>query len=123
MNARLTLGEKLKDLRTAKKLKLDEDEYLRYRISERFNLLMLNLFEAHKKDKLPSEQAEVIADMKESVKTYLDTQKTEEANKAKAIVMCKQLGLNTSKLDDEEWRVLMKVLENAKPVKRANKRK
>lgn len=28
---------------------VDEDEYLRYRISERFNLLMKNLFDAHKK--------------------------------------------------------------------------
>ena len=61
--------------------------------------------------------------MKEMVESFLDTQKTETTNKAKAIVLCKELGLNTAKLDDEEWRVLMKVLGNAKQVKRANKRK
>jgi hypothetical protein len=102
---------------------VDEDEYLRYRISERFNLLMVSLFEAHKKDKPTAELANAIAEMKESVEVFLDTQKTEAANKAKAIVLCKQLGLNTAKLTDEEWRVLMKTLGNAAPVRRVNKRK
>lgn len=102
---------------------VDEDEYLRYRISERFNLLIKNLFAAHKQDKLPPDQADMLAEMKEDVQTFLDTQKTETANKGKAIVLCKKLGLNTSKLDDEEWRVLMKVLDASAPIKRAKKRK
>lgn len=102
---------------------VDEDEYLRYRISERFNMLMVSLFEAHKKDKLSPEQAEAMADMKEQIDTFLDARKTESASKAKAIVMCKNLGLNTAKLTDEEWRVLMKTLENSAPVRRVKKRK
>ncbi len=65
----------------------------------------------------------MLADMKEQVETYLDVQKTKTANKAKAIVMCKQLGLNTSKLTDEEWRVLIKVLDASAPVRRVKKRK
>lgn len=102
---------------------VDEDEYLRYRISERFNLVMKSLFENHKTDKLPPEQADMLAEMKEDVQTFLDTQKTETANKGKAIVLCKKLGLNTSKLTDEEWRVLMKVLDASAPVRRVKKRK
>lgn len=102
---------------------VDEDEYLRCRISERFTMVMRSLFDAHKKDKLPPEQTEVITDMKETVETFLDTRKTEAANKAKAIVLCKNLGMNTSNLTDEEWRVLMKVLNTAASVKRAKKRK
>ncbi|MGL5254002.1 MAG: hypothetical protein ACRC9L_03175 [Brevinema sp.] len=31
---------------------IDEDEYLRYRISERFNMVIKSLFESHKTDKL-----------------------------------------------------------------------
>lgn len=61
--------------------------------------------------------------MKETVEAFLDTRKTEAANKAKAIVLCKNLGMNTSNLTDEEWRVLMKVLNTAASVKRAKKRK
>jgi hypothetical protein len=96
---------------------VDEDDYLRYRISERFKLVIRSLFDNHKKDKLPPRQADMLADMKERVQTYLDVQKTETANKAKASVVCKQLELNTTKLTDEEWRVLKKVLNHASPVK------
>ena len=102
---------------------VDEDEYLRYRISERFNLVMKSLFDNHKKDKLPPEQSDMVSEMKEQVQTYLDAQKTEPANKAKAIVLCKQLGLNASHLTDEEWRVLMKVLDSSAPMRRMKKRK
>ncbi|MDL2218363.1 helix-turn-helix domain-containing protein [Christensenellaceae bacterium OttesenSCG-928-M15] len=102
---------------------VDEDEYLRSRISERFNMVMKSLFDSHKKDKPSPEYADMLAEMKEDVQTFLDTQKTETVNKGKAIVLCKKLGLNTSKLDDEEWRVLMKVLDASAPVKRAKKRK
>ncbi len=102
---------------------VDEDEYLRYRIAERFNMLMVSLFEAHKKDKPSPELAEAVAEMKESVEVFLDKQKTEAANKAKAILLCKQLGMNTANLTDEEWRVLMKTLGNAAPLRRVKKRK
>ena len=96
----------------------DEDDYLRHRISERFNDLMKSLIAAHKKDPLPAEQAANLQDMKEQIQTYLDTQKTESAQKAKAIVLCKQLGLN-----DEEWRVLLKVLESSEKLKQGRKRR
>lgn len=102
---------------------VDEDEYLRYRISERFNMVMKSLFDSHKKDKPSPEYADMLAEMKEDVQTFLDTQKTETANKGKAIVLCKKLGLNTAKLTQEEWEVLMKVLNNSAPVRRAKKRK
>ena len=44
-------------------LVVDEDDYLRYRISERFNLIMKSLFDAHKKDALPNEQADTLQDL------------------------------------------------------------
>lgn len=102
---------------------IDEDDYLRHRISERFNDMMKSLFAAHKSDPLPAEQAAAIQEMKEQMQTYLDTQKTETAQRAKAIVLCKQLGLNASKLNDEEWRVLMKVLEGSDKFKQGRKRR
>ena len=102
---------------------VDEDDYLRHRISERFNDMMKSLFAAHKKDPLPEEQANALQEMKDQMQTFLDTQKTESANKAKAILFCKQIGLNASKLDDEEWRVLMKVLESSDKYKQGRKRR
>lgn len=35
---------------------------------------------------------------------------------------CKQLGLNASKLDDEEWRAMMKVLERSPLLKRRGRK-
>lgn len=102
---------------------VDEDDYLQFRISERFNRLMAHLYEAHIKDKPSPEQPDMVADMKEQIETYLDTRKTEEASKAKAILLSKQLGLNTAKLTDEEWRVLMKVLSTSPIRRRVKKRK
>ena len=46
---------------------VNEDEYLRFRISERFNLVMKSLFDNHKTDKLPPEQADMLNEMKEDV--------------------------------------------------------
>ena len=102
---------------------INEDEYLRYRISERFNEIMKSLFEAHKKDALSPEHNEVIEDMKNMIQGYASDRKTEPENKSKAILLCKQLGLNTSKLDDEEWKVLMGVLERSPVLKRGGRRR
>jgi hypothetical protein len=101
---------------------IDEDEYLRFRISERFNEIMKSLFEAHKKDGLSEEQAEVMNDMKEMVQSYLHNKKTETAAKAKVLLLCKQMGLNATKLDEEELRVLIKVLECSPLAKRGRRK-
>ena len=96
---------------------IDEDEFLRYRISERFNEIMKSLFETHKKDGLPLEQNEIVEEMKDLVQTYLKNKESETDDKAKALLLCKQLGLNAAKLDDEEWKVLMKVLGGSPKLK------
>ena len=62
MNARLTLGAKLKDLRVAKKLKLADVETV---IGISTSTLQ----------RLESEQAEAISEMKETVETVPDAQK------------------------------------------------
>ena len=65
---------------------------------------MKSLFDAHRKDALSPEHAEVIEDMKSLVQSYMTDRKTEPEAKAKALLLCKQLGLNASKLDDEEFK-------------------
>jgi len=55
---------------------VNEDEYLRFRISERFNSLLKSLFEAHKTDKLSPEHNETIEDMKAMMQGYVEDKKT-----------------------------------------------
>ena len=101
---------------------VDEDAYLRYRISERFNVIMKNLFDAHKKDALPDEQASVIKDMKAVLQDYPAQQKQEEQARWKMTYLAKQIGLNISGLDDEELRVLMKTLQGSDLYKKSSRR-
>ena len=102
---------------------IDEDEYLRFRISERFNKFLKSLFDAHRGDKLSPEQSETIDDIKNLVQGYLSDRKTAPEAKAKFFTLCKQLGLNASKLDDEELRVMMKVLKRSPLLNRGGRRK
>ena len=101
---------------------VDEDEYLRYRISERFNVIMKSLFDAHKKDALPDEQASVIMDMKTALQDYPAQQGQEEKAKWKLTQLAKQLGLNITKLDEDELRVLMKTLQGSDLYKKSGRR-
>ena len=92
---------------------VDEDEYLRFRISLAFNALMKKLFDAHKKDALPEEQASVIHEFKTVFEEYPVYKENEEKAKYKYVLLTKQLGLNVKHLTDEENRVLMKALEKS----------
>ena len=102
---------------------VDEDEYLRYRITERFSVLMKALFDAHKKDALSDEQMDIVKDIKAGLQTYEEKKKTESSERAKLALLCKQVGLNINKLTDEEIRVLVKALENSDLYKRARRKK
>ena len=102
---------------------VDEDEYLRYRITERFSALMRSLFEAHKKDALPEEQAGILDELRTGFKNYLDDKEKQGAERAKLILFAKQIGLNISKLSDEQIALLMETLRESDAYKRNRRRK
>ena len=99
---------------------IDEDEYLRYRISERFNSIMKSLFDAHKKDTAPIEQLPFVSEIEKDTQTYLDNK--DNPAKGKLIILAKQIGLNLTKLSDDEIFILIKALEKSEISKR-NRRK
>ena len=102
---------------------VDEDEYLRYRITERFSILMKALFDAHKKDALPDEQASIINEIKAGYQTYLADKETESSQRAKFALLEKQIGLNVSKLTDEEIKVLTKAFQESDLYKKSRRHK
>lgn len=102
---------------------VDEDEYLRYRISERFNVLMKNLFDAHKKDALPDEQASVLLELKDVMKDYPLQKEKEEKARWQLTLLAKQIGLNITELDDVELRALMKALHKSEKYRQGRKRR
>ncbi|MCL2427370.1 MAG: helix-turn-helix domain-containing protein [Oscillospiraceae bacterium] len=101
---------------------VDEDDYLRYRISVEFNALMKELFGAHKKDALPEEQASVIHELKSVFEEYPVHKENEEKAKHKYMLLAKQIGLNVKDLTDEEHRALIKALEKSDAIKRRRRK-
>ena len=102
---------------------VNEDEYLRYRISERFNELMKKLFDAHKKDALPETEMDALKEIKEGLKTYQQEKENQTAARAKLALLAKQIGLNIGELTDEEIAALMKALEKSQVLKKYRGRK
>ena len=98
---------------------IDEDEYLRYRISERFNTLMKSLFDKHKKDALPDEQASIKMEMKTELQDYPARKEKEERARWKMGLLAKQIGLNLKNLTDEETAILLKALQDSDLYKKA----
>ncbi|MDL2293463.1 helix-turn-helix domain-containing protein [Ruminococcaceae bacterium OttesenSCG-928-D13] len=104
---------------------VDEDDYLRQKISERFNDVVRALFAAHKKDALDEKQSDELLEMKDLVKLYLDEKEGgREEGRAKVTVFAKQIGLNVSGLSDDEILLLTRVLERSQKYRRtAGKRR
>ena len=82
---------------------------------------MKSLFGAHKKDAPPDERTEMMDEVKEAAKTYLS--RRDDPVYGKLIVLGKQLGLNLSKLSDEEMNALYKALQRSDVYKRGKKRR
>ena len=97
-----TVGDRDEVMNFLQNSVINEDDFLRYRISERFNDIIKSLFDAHRRDPLSPEHTEAIEDMKSLVQSNMTDRKTESEIRAKFYMLCKQLGLNATQLDEEE---------------------
>lgn len=79
---------------------------------------MKSLFDSHKKDALSDGQFCIVEEMKSDIQDYLKNRETETKGKAQMILWAKKLGLNISKLSDEEQRVFIRVLKDSEVVKK-----
>ena len=105
---------------------VDEDEYLRYRITERFSEMMKSIYDAHRKDASPDEETNVVKNMKAALEDYKVDEADEEKARIKFHILTRELGLNTKELTQEEIAVLMKALQKSnkfKSIRRQGKRR
>jgi len=96
---------------------VDEDEYLRYRISERFSEMMKSIYDTHKKDASPDEETDVVKNMKSALDDYKVEETDEEKARIKFHILTRELGLSTKELTKEEISVLMKALQKSNKFK------
>ena len=102
---------------------VDEDEYLRFRITERFSALMKSMYDAHKKDAHPDEETDIVSEMKEALQDYVSIENNETKARAKFHMFTKQIGLNTAHLSQDELKVLMKALSKSDKLKRGYRKR
>ena len=96
---------------------VDEDEYLRFRITERFAEMMKSIYDTHKKDASPSEETNLVKNMKAALENYKIEETDEEKARIKFHILTRDLGLNTKELSQEEIAVLMKALQKSNKFK------
>jgi transcriptional regulator with XRE-family HTH domain len=99
---------------------IDEDEYLLYRISERFNVIMKSLFDKHEKLAPPAENP-IVTEFEKDMQYYLDNR--DNPARAKLTLLAKQIGLNLKHLTDEQIMILMKALESSALYKKSARRR
>ena len=95
---------------------VDEDEYLLYRISERFNVIMKSLFDKHEKN-APHPENPIVSQFEKDIQYYLDNR--DNPARAKFTILAKQIGLNISKLSEEQIALIMQALESSNLYKKA----
>jgi len=100
---------------------VDEDEYLRFRIAKRFNELMKSMYDTHKKNVMLDEEPDVVRELKDALQKYPTHESSEKKAKQKMVILADQLGLNISKLSQEEIEVLMKTLSDSDLYKRSKR--
>lgn len=90
---------------------INEDDYLRFRISESFNQVMKNLFEAHKEDSF-AEQSDISQEFKEIIEIYKHTKKNPnyKEERRQLYVLGKILKMNINQLTDTEANIMCKAL-------------
>ena len=74
---------------------------------------MRSLFDAHKKDAMTDEQADILRDMTTAIRDYPTQQGQEEKARWKVTQLARQIGLNVSELSAEEIDILMKTLRRS----------
>lgn len=88
----------------------DEDAFLLNKVTERFKILLMDLYREYKNNAPYDEQTDVIKILSEDLDGYI---KSKEKPRAKLNFLAKQIGLNTKHLSEDELKILMKAIQKS----------
>lgn len=112
-----TVPEEERDeyIATLKEGSIDGDDYLRFRLSQRFDKIARSLYAAHKKEAEAETGGGYIKSLMEQMEKIQSAQtETGVAEDAKLALLADQLGVNMSKSTDDEKRSLLSFLGRSK---------
>lgn len=114
----INLQDKEEILTTLREAFIDENACLRYRITERFHVVLQKLFEQHKQNVTNEAETLIVDKIEESLDTYFEASTKNDYLNVQ--VAMKQLGINSSDFSEEEKAVLEKCLSKANLTKATN---
>jgi len=109
---------------TLKEASIDPDDYLRYRLSQRFDKLAKSLYGEHKKESQSEVNNGYINTLGEQVQKYQDVKdETNSAEQAKLAILADQLGVDLKKTSKDEKQSMLGFLSRSRFVKFIKRRK
>jgi transcriptional regulator with XRE-family HTH domain len=109
---------------TLMEAQIDPDDYLRFRLAQRFDKIAQSLCEAHKKEALAETGGGFLKTLGEQIKKYQAVKdETGSAEQAKLAILADQMGVDAKKATEEERRTMMNFLSRSKFISFFKKRK
>ena len=104
---------------------IDPDDYLRFRLTRRFEKIAQGLYDEHKKEALPSKAGQnYYAELQNQWQTFQSTKdETDSTEQAKIAVLADQIGVDMKKATEEEKKSLHSFFKRSKFKRFIRKRK
>ena len=104
---------------------IDGDDYIRYRLTRRFDEIAQSLYESHKKEtQIEANGGNLLKIFTEQLSKYEDTnEETGSIEEAKIAVLADQMGINIEKAPEEEKKALHNLFKRSKFKQFIRKRK
>lgn len=94
---------------------IDPDDYLRFRLSQRFDKIAQSLYDEHKKEAQAENGPGYLKSLAEQVKKYQAIkEETGNAEQAKLAILADQMGVNIKKTTDEEKKTMLSFFSRSK---------
>lgn len=107
-----------------KEVQINGDDYLRFRLSRKFEEIARGLYDAHSKETQSQQAVSYLSMFEEHVQTFQDAKdETGSSEEAKLATIADQWGVNLKKAPDEEKQSVMSFLSRSKFAQFFRKRK
>lgn len=94
---------------------IDPDDYLRFRLSQRFDKIAQSLYDEYKKEAQAENGPGYLKSLAEQVKKYQAIkEETGNAEQAKLAILADQMGVNIKKTTDEEKKTMLSFFSRSK---------
>lgn len=114
-------GENDPHIRLLKAAHIEEDTYFDQMVHRDIDGIIRDIRQAHKKDSASAPDLSIVDEIKCSIEEAACFQGSSEEKRV--VVLCRQLGIDYTKLTPEEFRVMIRVLEKSKYLKSPGQRR